>query len=131
MCRLLGGECAERTSAADQEVGCLLQGSTIALSMPTAALARPSQRGGEVAPAGQQRLAPPAPALELALKGWLGLGKHRGGSRKAAGRCGAASQVASFLRVFGVFVWEPVVVVLGLAAGLGGLFGVAMILSDE
>ena len=106
-------------------------GSTIALSMPTTAIMRRGKGGGEVAPAGQQRLAPPASALGLALKGWLGLGKHRGGSRKAAGRCGAASQVGSFLLVFGVFVWEPVVLVLGLAIGLGGLFGVAMILSDE
>ena len=109
----------------------MLGSSTIALSMPTTAIMRHGKGGGEVAPAGQQRLAPPAPALGLALKGWLGLGKHRGGSRKAAGRCGAASQVASFLLVFGVFVWEPVVVVLGLAIGLGGLFGVSMILSDE
>ena len=109
----------------------MLGGSTIALSMPTTAIMRRGKGGGEVAPAGQQRLAPPASALGLALKGWLGLGKHRGGSRKAAGRCGAASQVRSFLRVFGVFVWEPVVLVLGLVIGLGGLFGVAMILSDE
>ena len=109
----------------------MLGGSTIALSMPTTAIMRRGKGGVEVAPAGQQPLAPPASALGLALKGWLGLGKHRGGSRKAAGRCGAASQVGSFLRVFGVFVWEPVVVVLGLAIGLGGLFGVSMILSDE
>ena len=109
----------------------MLGGSTIALSMPTTAIMRRGKGGGEVAPAGQQRLAPPASALGLALKGWLGLGKHRGGSRKAAGRCGAASQLASFLRVFGVFVWEPVVVVLGLAIGLGGCSGAVMMCSDE
>ena len=109
----------------------MLGGSTIALSMPTTAIMRHGKGGGEVAPAGQQRLAPPPPALGLALKGWLGLGKHRGGSRKAAGRCGAASQLASFLRVFGMFVWEPVVVVLGLAIGLGGCSAAVMMRSDE
>ena len=75
-----------------------------------------------MAPAGQQRLAPPASALGLALKGWLGLGKHRGGSREAAGRCGAASQVGSFLLVFGVFVWEPRGLGVGLGHGSWGLF---------
>ena len=109
----------------------MLGSSTIALSMPTTAIMRHGKGGGEVAPAGQQRLAPPPPALGLALKGWLGLGKHRGGSRKAAGRCGAASQLASFLRVFGMFVWEPVVVVLGLAIGLGGCSAAVMMRSDE
>ena len=109
----------------------MLRGSTIALSMPTAALARPSRRGGEVAPAGQKRLAPPASALGLVLAGWLGLGKHRGGSREAAERRGAASQDDAFSRVFGVLAWEPVVAVLGLARGLGGLFGAGMMDFDE
>jgi len=172
-----------------------------ALPVPTTAIMRRGKGGGEVAPAGQQRLALPASALGLALKGWLGLGKHtaelraalpcrlpttcrltdfarkvgrkavgstayhritrllrptlraksvkrhvvgkrhgkaarnsamhRGGSRDAAGRCGAASQVATFLCVFGMFVWKPVVVVLGLAMGLGGCSGAVMIPADE
>jgi len=109
----------------------MLGGSTIALSMPTTAITRRGKGGREVAPAGQQRLAPPASALGLALKGWLGLEKHRGGSRKAAGRCGAASQVGDFYMFFGVFVWEPVVVVLGLAMGLGGCSGAVVMGSDE
>ena len=84
-----------------------------------------------MAPAGQQRLAPPASALGLALIGCPGLGKHRGGSREAAERRGAASQVVAFERVFGMLAWEPVVAVLGLAIGLGGLFGAAMMSSDD
>jgi len=97
-CRRLGCECAACTLPADPGVGCKRGGSTIALSVPTTAIMRRGKGGGEVAPAGQQRLAPPASALGLALKGWMGLGKHRGGSRarEAAGRCGAASQVGSF-----------------------------------
>ena len=89
----------------------MLGGSTIALSMPTTAIMRRGKGGGEVAPAGQQRLAPPASALGLALKGWLGLGKHRGGSREAAGRCGAASQVGSFYLFLACSCGSRVVVV--------------------
>ena len=84
-----------------------------------------------MAPAGQQRLAPPAPALGLALMGCAGLGKHRGGSREAAERRGAASQVVAFERVFGLSAWEPVVAVLGLAIGLSGYLGAVMMSSDE
>ena len=74
----------------------MLGGSTIALSTPTTANMRRGKGGGEVAPAWQQRLAPPASALGLALVGCPGLGKHRGRSREAAERRGAASQVGAF-----------------------------------
>ena len=84
-----------------------------------------------MAPAGQQRLAPPASALGLALLGCPGLGKHRGRSREAAERRGAASQDDAFSRVFGVWAWEPVVAVLGLTIGLGGCLGAVMMDSDE
>ena len=67
-----------------------------------------------MAPAGQQRLAQLAPALGLALVGWLGLEEQREGSLKAAEGRERPREIVLFC----LCVWSSVGVVLGLAIGL-------------
>ena len=82
---------------------------------------------GVAAPAGHHRPAQPAPALWLALVGWLGLEEQREGSLKAAEGRERPREIALFC----LCVWSSVGVVLGLTIGLGGLVGVVMMHSDD